>query len=463
MPIIGMLFLMVLKLEHFHLPFYWDESWSYGKAVAVMVEHGPSLNPASVDQEVFRGHPLFFYFLTSAVGSLFGFTPVVMHSFMFLLSMGLLVWYAYIMSQWFGQRVSVIASILICSNQMFGVQSSFLLPEVLIGFLCVITIFYFLQNNFIGYFLCGSALILTKESAVVLFGVLGLYFVVSALREKINFKRFVQSGLFYAAPILTFVLFLGVQKIKWGWFLFPEHVSMMDLSWGVVKSKTIVFYKTLFYFNENLYFLLLVFAALLLRTFGFRQKLSLTKKQKNVLFIIALFVVGYTYFSAINFYTVRYLLSLLFMLLIPISLMVGSVQLPKYFHEFGVVLFISYSIFFLQLKPYYQTAESGDCSWGYAAAVKVRSELISQAVTDYPTKSFFADFLMGTNMKDHRLGYVSKNQKPKVVEFDQGEMILLSKIEENAWYAGGLKDTNQFERVLRMEEQFFWGELYRRK
>lgn len=462
-PSLGMMLLAVLKYAHFELPFFWDESWSYGTAVAVMTEHGPTLNPAIVDQEIFRGHPLFFYFLTSGAGKLFGFTPLVMHIFMFLISAVLLIWYGYVIKQWFGQRVSVIATLLVFTNQMFAVQSSFLLPEVLIGFLCVITVYYFLERNFVLYFLMGSALILTKESAVVLFAVLGLYFLIHSFRKKEVLKKFISSGLFYIAPILVFVLFLLIQKVKWGWFLFPAHVDIMDFGWGTIKGRFQEAYATLFYYQENKVFVVMLILSSILLLLGFRKKEALAEKQRDVLFVIFLFAIAYSLFSAVNFYTVRYLLALFFMLVIPIAFAVGRVQLPNFFQIIVSSFFIVVMLFAVLIRPYKLEKHVGDCSWGYVKAVKVRQQLIRRAVTDYPGATFFAGFLMGVNMRDSRLAYVDPNQMPKVVELEQAEYVLLSKIEENDWYVPTINDTNKFRVVLELEEKNYWGKLYKRK
>jgi len=462
-PCLGMMLLAVLKFAHFELPFFWDESWSYGKAVAVMVEQGPTLNPASVDQEVFRGHPLFFYFLTSGVGKLFGFNPIVMHSYMFLISTVLLVWYGYVIKRWFGQRVSIIATVIVFTNQMFAVQSSFLLPEVLIGFLCVITVYYFLEKNFILYFITGSALILTKESAVVLFAVLGLFLLINSIREHLAFKKLLRAGFFYAAPILVYVLFLCIQKMKWGWFLFPAHVDLMDFAFGTIKGRLVKSYAVLFYFYENIVFVGMVLLSTILLFLGFSKRERFSRKQQDVLLIVFLFAIGYSLFTAINFYTLRYLLALFFMLVIPIAVVVGRVQLSGVYQTILSVVFIATMLFVVLIRPYRLAERVGDCSWGYVNAVQVRQQLINRAISDHPKATFFAGFLMGVNMRDSRLAYVRPNQMPKMVEIDQAEFALVSKIEENEWYMPTIQDTNQFQVVLEIEEKNFWGRLYKRK
>ena len=85
-PYHWLLFLLIivfilLKLEAMSLPFFWDEAWSYLPAIREMAEKGPSLLPGSIHTELYRGHPLVFYFLSSIWMKLFGHSLPISHLF----------------------------------------------------------------------------------------------------------------------------------------------------------------------------------------------------------------------------------------------------------------------------------------------------------------------------------------------------------------------------------------------
>src|SRR5690606_18127328 len=72
---------IVFKISYLNLPHFWDESWSYARAIHKMYEQGPTLLPGNVDVDATRGHPLFYYFITSLWMKVFGISLISKHVF----------------------------------------------------------------------------------------------------------------------------------------------------------------------------------------------------------------------------------------------------------------------------------------------------------------------------------------------------------------------------------------------
>ena len=64
--ILPLLFVVIVKIPHLAVPYFWDEAWSYFPAVFKMYESGPGLLPGALPLWDAKGHPLFFFFLSSS-------------------------------------------------------------------------------------------------------------------------------------------------------------------------------------------------------------------------------------------------------------------------------------------------------------------------------------------------------------------------------------------------------------
>src|SRR6185295_19427051 len=78
---LAILLLWIYKFPFLSLPFFTDEAWSYAPAVWAMYQSHPCLVPGCIPVDLYRGHPLLFYFISASVAKIFGFTPFVLHLF----------------------------------------------------------------------------------------------------------------------------------------------------------------------------------------------------------------------------------------------------------------------------------------------------------------------------------------------------------------------------------------------
>jgi len=140
---LGIIAFILYKLPALHYLFYWDESWSYEAAVKLMYVHGPSMMPNAIDTTFSRGHPLLFYFLVSGWMKLLGSGAFSQHVFALLISV-VLIWATYEIScRLFNKRVALLTLAILPLQCIFFVQSTMILPEVMVALLALLTLYFY--------------------------------------------------------------------------------------------------------------------------------------------------------------------------------------------------------------------------------------------------------------------------------------------------------------------------------
>ena len=160
---IVILALIIYKIPYLNLSYYWDEAWSYKPAVEEMVKHGPSLLPGSISIANYKGHPLFFYFLSSVWLHLF--PDNIFWSKCFALSIAVLTLiYTFLLTKYLSNNrtAALFSVILLASQDIFLAQSGLLLPEMLLALLSLMSLYYYFKNKYWFYFVSASLLMLTR-------------------------------------------------------------------------------------------------------------------------------------------------------------------------------------------------------------------------------------------------------------------------------------------------------------
>ena len=255
---------IAVKIPALHFPFYWDESWSYAPGVKLMYLHGPSLMPNAIDLFYSRGHPLFFYAAAAAWMKIFGDSHIAQHAFALVISVCLIASVYEVCLKIFNKRTAIISLAILPLQVMFFVQSTFLLPEVLIGLLILLTLYFYTQGKYLLTFLFGSMLLLTKESGMVLGLVLGIYAAANLLNRKELISDRIKSVLSILGSGLVIGAFYLLQKKLNGWYLFPEHTRLILWDWGNFWNTFKYTLEVLFYHDMryHLFHLLLLLAVI---------------------------------------------------------------------------------------------------------------------------------------------------------------------------------------------------------
>ena len=217
----------VLKFPHLSYPFYWDESWPYASAVRAMYMHGPALAPWAIPPDLSRGHPLLFHFLAASWMNIFGASNVAMHTFSLSVSLTLLVCAYELTLRMFGIWPAITAVLLLAAQEMFFVQSSFLLPEVLLALFSLLSIFSYARGKYLACMLLATALLFTKESGLVLTCVFAADALIALSTPYSNREKLGRAAC-AGVPLFIYGMFLLAQKHSHGWYFYPLHTSLLE-------------------------------------------------------------------------------------------------------------------------------------------------------------------------------------------------------------------------------------------
>jgi 4-amino-4-deoxy-L-arabinose transferase-like glycosyltransferase len=416
-----MLFLGIIKYKHFILPFYWDEAWSYAVAVYEMTNNISTILPFQVDQDVYRGHPLFFYFITSITAKISGFSPFNLHIIMYAMSCIFLIILFRASSKWFNQSTAFTICFFILFQEIYIIQSSLLLPEIMIAFLSIISMYCVIQKNYLLYFIYGSMLVLTKESGIVAILSSCLINLLNPLFNKLSLRQYFKELLLATLPLLVFILFLIIQKLKWGWYFYPDHIGLIDVRpdkiFAYIKDiLKIVFINKFNYLFSIIIIIISFFYNLIVSPDNFKKIIK-----NKTFWLILIFTLTYILFSAINFYTSRYLIPLFFILAIIIGISIKSIKTTRV-----SILLINGLIFLAQLTIYNtnNNFNNGDCEKHYIDAVQVEKSAFDDFVTKNTDSTFGADFLTDFNLRFNYLGYVNNGLKLNVKSYSEARFII---------------------------------------
>ncbi|MCD4698827.1 MAG: glycosyltransferase family 39 protein [Bacteroidales bacterium] len=450
---------VIIKWHHLFLPYYWDEAWSYIPAIMEMKKVGPTLLPGAIDPELYRGHPLMFYFLTSAWLKLFGSSIFVSRVFPLLLSIALIIQVFQFAKVFFGKATAYISTLFFVIQAVFLAQSGFLLPEVLISLLSILCLTAYLKKQKLLFVVWASMLVLTKESGLVLILVILVHSIWELIRRE-KIKRFIpiiKSNWIMMLPLFVAGLFYTMQKISLGWFFFPEHIDFINISPAIVWSRFHGYAAYLFvYSGRNL----LTFAGMAALIFLIVKKVKLSKDIKPIVSLISVFVLAYIAFSSINFYSPRYVLAVL-----PLVIILFCYFIRFAFTKYPVILFSLFIVVFANNIFFTIFNQSdADHNLGFVNTVKVH-----QAVVEFCEQEKIYDhtitthFLMKVNLLQKSSGYLSSGVTFKSVNSEltgNTDFAIISSTEFNQTFLEQIKYGNGI-LVKRFERKNAWAEIYR--
>ncbi|MDR3681346.1 MAG: glycosyltransferase family 39 protein [Flavipsychrobacter sp.] len=502
---------VVCKIPHLYYSFYWDESWSYEPAIRLMYEHGPSLMPNAIDINYSRGHPLLFYFCTAAWMKIFGPSAFSQHAFALLLFVLLIISVYEVCRHLFNKRTALLTLAIFPLQVIFFVQSTMLLPEIMVALLSLLSIYFYSTRRHVLTFVSLIALLFTKESGMVT----GLLLGVDATIKLFTTTKLLKERLANFLPVLFAGLgitgFFVAQKLLNGWFFFPEHMGYISFGWAHDWDK--IKYMVQILFNNDcrsyLFCILLLGSVIIavktrkakyllplliavqvyicisggyghlisrrvlaltlmlsvvgmsnvLRSFtGTNDKASSTFIQLGIYFIAL-----YICFCAVNFYTARYTIPALLMVLILASYyldrIIALIYAPIYIAFLPVIALIG--VYGLK-----DSKGSGDTDMGAFDGMKLQQDVVQylqrkQYYTNYITTTGYQDY---AHLTDPNTGFIQQKEFMHVGKqiTDTTQLVIFNNIEPSGIY-DGIKNKYKNSLVYRAEHNGLWAEIYRLK
>ncbi len=454
--LVSLLAFIAIKWSHLNVSYFWDESWVYAPAIQHMADAGSSILPGKVDLYLTRGHPLLFHFLGGVWLSIFGKSFVAAHSFALFLSILFSVGLYYMLLKVWDAKIAFYTSAIFLFQLVFIAQSSMVLPEVLVAALSILTIYAFIMRQWSWYILWGCLLLLTKETGIIGILACNSYVVLSLVFGKSTWKELIYSCI----PYISFILFLVFQKIEYGWFLYPDHVSMMEFKPEVIFEKIKSIFTFLFIGQARAIFFAIAIVLSLL-SYDHIKYSQLSRIQKRFSICFGIFIIGYIVFSALNFLTLRYLLVLLplFILGAVVLISCSTEGLKKLDH---FVLGIAIVFFAVQHE---QRSPALDINLSYLDYCPLHQELVQYLEEENIYDQFiYTDFLNETALKEPYAGYRTNDQKfTRVNQWDKQptEKIIVINSIESAHKKLKLQKDQKATFLKRFENGEIWFEVYK--
>lgn len=298
----GMLLIYVaIQLSYgvFTQPYFWDELGVYSLASMHLYENGLSLLPSSVPDVLSRGHPLLCSFYFGLAFKLFGCFPLTAHIAAALLNMtGFYFVYRILLKYTLPVNASI-GALTLFVQPLFLSQSVLILPEMPLMVMTLAAVLAYLENRPLLLCLSLVAALQIKESALIL----PMAFLITDLLHK---RRFSLSFTAYAflLPVLSFILFIAVQKYQRGYFFYPLHTELSSFDWYFIRERRDSF-KQFFVHEQGRTYILSGFFILLAASM-YRYRQAFRSWFSDRLLIIPLMISGGLCFTVLNYYLSRY-------------------------------------------------------------------------------------------------------------------------------------------------------------
>lgn len=421
--ILILLFVSILftlyKTPHLYLPLFWDEIGVYGKSVFYLLDNEIGILPSYLEPELSRGHPMVYVYFTALFCKVFGENVFTMHLFNLIISIFLLFSVYYTSSKLFSKKVAFIAFIVLVVQPLFIAQSILVLPEVMLALFALWSIYFFITEKWICYFIFASLAMLTKETAVFIPPVLFfVWFIFNYQKEKKLLKLF-----YVFLPFISFFIFLLIQKMQNGWYFFPYHNPLEE---GFFHLKTVLkkFIKfTYVLFAEQGRFVSSFFALV-----GIIPLFIISNKSnKFKIFTLVSIIIGLILFSSTNHFMKRYLM----LAIIPYSIIVAFVISKisnKWLFSIVLVIIIISSLYHTKSKYF-----DYDNNMSYIEVIEYHKKILTflksqedwnsniAVTSNFPLNLFFEDIRFGYEQYKHKVVYYNVEEDSKyIIETNPG-------------------------------------------
>lgn len=509
---IVLIIFVFFKYPHLYSSFYWDESWPYASGVYKMYQNGPSLLPGAINGELARGHPLLFHFLGAIWLKVFGSSIFSLHCYALSISVFFLISIYEVALRFSNIGTASLAIILVAFQQMYFVQSAFVLLEILLGLLVFLSIYFYASKRYVLTAVSLTLLFYTKESGLVLGFVLGIDAVIRFFNkeESANKKWIPVFSLLF--PLVMIILFFLMQKKISGWYVLPLYSNGFEETWAGFYDKFRASVKVVFRDDyRKFYFLLFVTATIWVASVQKRIRLLVPvitgililllcsdrfhniingklllvcftigliwstielnklflKNQpvaKKTMLIIAVFSIFFFAFTSVNlFFIDRYVLCALIPILFMSAIYFAHLIIVIHKHILIPILIL---IVIIQYFGFKNTGHLGDNHIGAFDGIHVHEQIVR-----FLEKNNFKNAKIGVggyleviHLRDPNTKYLSSSDTFKHVTWDineSTEIVIFDNIEPDYRYNEVLKDSS-FKLIFKVSKGDAWGEIYRR-
>ena len=371
---------------------------------------------------------------------------------------------------------------------------------------------FYVKERYLWTTLCLTMLFYTKESGLVAGFVLGVDAIFSFLNKKTPVKLRLYKLLSVGLPCIFIGIFFLVQKHIRGWYILPLYSESISHTfggfWYLLRIGCI---RTVFYDQMRFYYFILlmllaavaaikrkslkIMAVLLPATciyyfvddtragrllpgipffvvfilsatyflYTYSSDQYYTEKQRKLIRLNGWFVLCFLCFSAMNFFTPRYLLAAIVPMLFITAVFSVNLIRQSYSWLFYPVVLVVLAI---GACAYIQNSAWGDCEHGMFDALDAQ-----QGVVNYFEKNVGSDehigalFMEGQHLSSPATGFLHSDRAFWNVSWDinaNTEYAIFDDIENDTRHVQ-IKNDTSFHLVQRIEKGKVWAEIYKRK
>lgn len=356
--------------------------------------------PGVIPIDYCKGHPQFFFFISSLWMKLFSDNIIIMRLLPLLFSIGTLVAIYFGLLKLANWESAFIASLLLSVQSMFLAQAIFLLPEMLMTLLFVLSFFFFLNQRFLAYSITSTLMVLTKETAITFAVLFGVYYLFSLLLKSNREKFRHRYLLALMMPGIAYMLFLFLHYLAFKVIFYGEHLQY------VLTDRPFIFEKIHLAFSYILinYGRKFIGIALIIGIV-----IWIHQKQKNGQLILlgTLSFFSFMIFSIFNFYSQRYGLVAMVLFIIIAGFIFGQLKINQYIKAAVTFALASVCLYFSLTEK-----QNADIDLGYIETITVHKELVKFCEENkYYNEPLSVTFNLIFALRDKELGYVKGTEK----------------------------------------------------
>ncbi|MBU3957404.1 glycosyltransferase family 39 protein [Patescibacteria group bacterium] len=401
---VGILFfslIFLLKIPFLNLPLHLDEISFYGGVSTVLRNN---FNPFV--ESWWGYHPPFIYELAAIIEYFFGFSRIALRLMVLAFSF-LTLWFTFLLGKTlFNREIGFMSALLLFATPLFFVQSGLFHLAIPLASLSLMSLYFYFKNSRIGYFIAGSLLLLTKETGVFIIAAIALYELLKRERRRKLFPV-IKRLIFLSLPLVPFVIWLGLNKYFYDWFVWPIYKNFLFFSankpWqtgSIIEKISITFF---FHWRW------LISLALLVGIFSaiFNKKLRKKFWTQQFFFLFSLPLVVFLFFSP-GLYLPRYILFVYPLLLIAFVFCLKELVRKKQLYFLLVLLIV---ILFVRCWFNYPPKEviwGGEMNLAYLDVVKAHQAAADFLQRKYPNSRILTSDTMAIKFRNPIYGYVSE-------------------------------------------------------
>lgn len=220
--------LLAFWLPTINIPYWWDSAGYVVHTARQFLE--TNFNPlVPRDEYTTFAHPPFFIATLAGLWKIFGESLLVSHLLNLIFAF-LVLFYTYLLGKELikdkilGNLIGFSSGILLLFTPVFLAQLGIIYVEIPAVAFAVMTVYYTLKKNLLGYLIAATLMVLTKEITVfIVFIVLAVIFSKEIFRwvkrKELNLANFFKKIFLWSIPLFILFLWFFYHKVVSGWWL----------------------------------------------------------------------------------------------------------------------------------------------------------------------------------------------------------------------------------------------------